>query len=148
MSARGFCSHCKIITSCPISTWHGHIVFSLFLAPFWVRNDYKETTLLAMKFIKRQGDKRIYMQFMLIYQQIAGKVTAGRVQGGLKRSVNHKHPPVSEINWAIFVSMTLHSNTIQSPKMLREIQNWMKRINSKSTALNNVQHIWEASLKA
>ena len=59
------------------------------------------------------------MQFMLIYPQIAGKVAAV----GLKRSVNHKQPRVSEINWAIFVSMTSHSKTIQRPKMLREIQN-------------------------
>ena len=41
---------------------------------FWVRNGCEETTLLAMDFIKQQGDKRIYMQFMLIYPQIAGKV--------------------------------------------------------------------------
>ena len=43
---------------------------------FWFRNYCKETTLLAIKFIKQQGDKRIYMQFMLVYPQIAGKVTA------------------------------------------------------------------------
>lgn len=29
-----------------------------------------------MKFMKQQGDKRIYMQFMLIHPQIAGKVAA------------------------------------------------------------------------
>ena len=115
---------------------------------FWVRNGCKEVTLLAMDFIKQHGDKKIYMQFMLIYPQIAGKVAGS----GSKRTKTEQE--VQIINILVFQKCTgqffcqwRHILKLYN-KMLREIENWMKQINSTSTALKNVQHILEASLKA